>query len=139
MRLPASLRGGLYAVGGIVALSGVAWLVAREPAQRAFALLCLEIHGATAAALLVLIGAVAALHAPAGWRERKNRGSGALVVAVLAMLAITGVLLYYLGDERMRGVVSIAHWAVGLAAPAALTAHVWLGLRAAKGDSPSRR
>src|SRR5437879_4159563 len=96
MRLPASLRSSLYAAGVIVAASGMAWLAVHDPAHpTGLAALSMEIHGGTSMALLVLIGAVSALHAPAGWRERKNRSSGALLAATLTVLVVTGFLLYY--------------------------------------------
>jgi uncharacterized membrane protein len=127
MRLPASLRLALYTAGALVAASGLAWFA--SPSARSVSM---EIHGGASMALLVVIGAVAALHAPAGWRERKNRWSGALVAAGMSVLAVTGFLLYYLGDERARAGVSRAHWAVGLAVSVLLGMHVWLGARLAK-------
>src|SRR5947208_429215 len=65
MRLPASLRAGLCALGLMVGASGVVWLFAREGSRR-LALACMQVHGSAAMALLVVIGAVAALHAPVG-------------------------------------------------------------------------
>lgn len=129
MRLPASLRVALYALGVMVGASGITWLFARE-ASRRLAAVSMQVHGSAAMALLVLIGAVAALHAPTGWREGKNRASGALLAGVLAVLLATGALLYYLGDENARSVASIVHWTVGCAALVLGGAHVWLGRRA---------
>ena len=128
MRLPASLRATLYATGLIVAASGVTWLFARDGARR-LAAASMQVHGSAAMALLVVIGAVAALHAPVGWRERKNRVSGALFTTALAVLAITGALLYYAGDDGARSAASVLHWSVGCAALVLGGAHVWLGQR----------
>jgi multisubunit Na+/H+ antiporter MnhC subunit len=132
MRLPVSLRAALYATGAVVLGSGVAWLVARDPTRPGLATASMEIHGGAAMVLLVLVGAVSALHAATAWREGKNRWSGTAVAAVVTVLILTGFLLYYLGDEDMRGFVSIVHWTVGVAAAALLSLHVWLGVRAAK-------
>ena len=129
MRLPASLRGALYAFGLMVAASGVIWLVAREDARRV-AVTCMQVHGSAAMALLVLIGAAAALHAPASWRDGKNRASGAAFAITLSLLIVTAALLYYDGDERTRSLASIVHWTVGLACIAFAGVHVWLGHRA---------
>jgi cytochrome bd-type quinol oxidase subunit 2 len=132
MRLPVSLRAGLYATGAVVLASGVSWLAAREPRHSGFAAAAMEIHGGAAMVLLILVGAVSALHAPAAWREGKNLWSGVAVAAVMSVLILTGFLLYYLGDEHARSFASIVHWTVGLAAGALLGLHVWLGVRAAK-------
>ena len=129
MRLPASLRTALYAVGLLVAASGVMWLFAREGWRR-LAATCMQVHGSAAMVLLVLIGAAAALHAPAGWREAKNRASGAVFATALSLLVATAALLYYDGDERTRAVASLVHWTLGLATLAVAGAHVWLGRRA---------
>ena len=79
--------------------------------------------------LLVLIGATVALHASAAWRDGRNRASGALLGTALAVLMITGVALYYAGDEGLRGMASTVHWTIGLAAVVIAGMHVWLGRR----------
>ena len=128
MRLPASLRVATYGVGLIVAASGVTWLLAPQ-ASRRVAAACMEVHGSAAMVLLVLVGAVAALHAPTGWRERKNRLSGAVFAATLTVLVATGAMLYYVGDEGLRGAASVVHWAIGCAVLLLGGLHVWLGRR----------
>ena len=42
-------------------------------------------------------------------------------------LTLTGYLLYYVGAEATRELMSIAHWAVGLAVPLLTGLHVWRG------------
>ena len=126
-------------MGLVVLASGVAWLVMRDPSRPGLAAASMEIHGGAAMVLLVLIGAVSALHAPAGWRERRNRWSGAVVATALTVLALTGFLLYYLGDEQARAFASLLHWTVGFGAAALLGLHVWLGVRAAKAASYGSR
>lgn len=130
MRLPLSLRTALYATSGLVAASGVLWLVVHD-ASRAVAVACMEVHGSLAMILLVITGAVIALHSATGWRERKNRASGAVLGTALIVLTATGALLYYLGDEHARALASVTHWAVGVAAIALTALHVWLGRRSA--------
>jgi hypothetical protein len=122
----------LYATGAVALASGVVWLIARDPFRPRLASAAMEIHGAAAMALLVLIGAVSALHAPSGWREGRNRWSGAVVATAMAVLTLTGFLLYYLGDEQARAFASIVHWVIGLAGAALLGLHVRLGVRAAR-------
>lgn len=134
-RLPASLRAAFYASGGALIATGLAWLAlhyaAAVPGAPGSAL-ALEVHGGAAMAILFLAGIVVALHLPRGWRERKNRSSGMVVASLLALLAITGFLLYYAGDDRLRATASLVHWLAGLAAPLLLWLHAWLGHRAAR-------
>jgi len=132
MRLAASLRYSLYAATAMVFASGALWLAVRYlPASRSlpdgFAAASMRIHGGAAMVLLVLIGCAVSLHAPDGWRERKNLATGISLSAALALLTATGYCLYYLGDESARAVSSLSHWMLGLALPATLACHAWLG------------
>jgi hypothetical protein len=133
-RLAASLRYSLYAATTMVFASGALWLAVRYlPASRplpdGLAAVSMRIHGGAAMVLLVLIGCAASLHAPGGWRERKNVATGISLSAALVLLTATGYCLYYLGDEFARTVSSISHWVLGLALPAALACHIKLGRR----------
>ena len=132
MRLPPSLRAGFYAAGGVLAVTGLVWLGLHYGAAPGAlgSSLALEVHGAAAMAILFLAGIVVALHLPRGWREQKNRGSGIVVASLLALLTITGFLLYYAGDDRLREAASLVHWLAGLAAPLLLWLHAALGRRA---------
>jgi hypothetical protein len=131
-RLAASLRYSLHAATAIVFASGALWLTARylptsRPLPEGLAAASMRVHGGAAMVLLVLIGWTASLHAPSAWRERKNLVSGISLSTALVLLAATGYCLYYLGDESWRAISSLAHWMLGLALPAALGCHVWLG------------
>src|SRR4051812_24134292 len=128
MRLPLSLRLAFYASGAVVLVSGVLWLAIHER-MRTLAAGSMEVHGAAAMALLVVIGATVARHASAAWRDGRNRASGALLGTALAVLMITGVALYYAGDERLRAMASTVHWTLGLGAMVVAGMHVWLGRR----------
>jgi hypothetical protein len=123
------LRASLYVSGGLVAASGAFWLAIHD---RSLATLCMEVHASAAMALLVIVGAAAALHVPTGWREGRNRASGATLSVVLAVLLITALLLYYAGDDRLRGAASLVHWGLGLATVGVLALHVWLGALSAR-------
>ena len=134
MRLPASLRAVFYAFAGVLIASGLAWLgvhYAAAPGAPGSAL-ALEVHGGAAMAILFVAGIVAALHVPRSWRERRNRSSGIAVASLLALLTITGFLLYYAGGDRLRETASLVHWGVGLAAPVLLWLHTSLGHRATR-------
>ena len=41
------------------------------------------------------------------------------------LLTVTGYGLYYVAGESVRAWISIVHWAVGLAVPLLLAAHVY--------------
>lgn len=131
MRLPLSLRAAFYVTSGIVAASGALWLMVHDDSRRA-AVACMEVHGTIAMILLALAGAVVALHSATGWREGRNRASGAVLSTALVVLIATGALLYYLGDERARAFASATHWAAGLAAIVLTVLHVRLGQRGAR-------
>ena len=126
----------VYAVGALVALSGMLWLLfhwfvsvpgefgpTAHPLERWW----LRLHGLSAAAFLIVFGAVLPLHAKLAWNARRNRWSGSLFVSALALLIGTGYALYYLGDDTVRNALSIAHWVVGLVAPALIAFHAWRG------------
>jgi hypothetical protein len=131
MRPPASLRGSFYGACVLVALSGVAWLVFHYLGEQADAAAnaALEVHGGAAMLLLFFAGALFWLHAPGAWRERRNRLSGTLVGAALAVLAFSAYLLYYAGGDLLRSGASLLHWALGIVALPLLCVHVLVGRR----------
>jgi hypothetical protein len=63
------------------------------------------------------------------WKLRRNRTTGVLVATVLALLTLTGYLLYYVGGETTRPVISVAHWATGIVIGGLLPFHIWRGRR----------
>jgi hypothetical protein len=89
----------------------------------------LKVHGATAFAILLALGAMGAYHVRRGWGIGRNRGSGSIVVALCAILVVTGYALYYLVTEDSRTPVSVLHWALGLAFVPLLIVHIALGRR----------
>jgi hypothetical protein len=131
-RLAASLRYALYGAGVTLLASGGIWLYFRYglPAAsrpRGALSVSMRVHGAAAMVVLALIGAVTALHVKAAWQDRRNIASGIVLAAGLLVLAATGYLLYYLGDEALRAQASTAHWVLGAAAPLALWWHAVAG------------
>ena len=140
VRLGTPARRALYATVAALALSGVwwigvhfagAWLAPSEDdlPRLAREALALKIHGAAAFAILLALGAMGAYHVRRGWGIGRNRGSGSFVVALCAILVITGYALYYLVTEDSRTPVSVLHWALGLAFVPLLIVHIALGRR----------
>lgn len=128
MRLAASLRLSLYAATAVLLATGLAWLAVRSAAPRLASQL-MSVHGACAIVIGALAGAIAALHAPAAWRETRNRSSGIALATLLIVAAATGWLLYYAGGESLRAAASVSHWVLGIAIPVLLAAHIFLGRR----------
>ena len=125
----------LAVMAGLVA-SGAVWLVfhhllpvrddmGTHPAEA----WSLRLHGGLAMAVLVLVGMLLASHVLPAWRRGLNRGSGGLMLGTMALLTLTGYLLYYLGTPSLRDAVSWLHWGVGLAVPALLVLHMVRGGR----------
>jgi cation transport ATPase len=129
-------RRALYAAFVMLTLTGAGWLFAdwrKDPsapdAWHDVAATLLMLHGGAAMATLMLLGALVPLHVRRAWRSRRNRLTGPVMVVVNAVLIATAFGLYYAGSETVRPWISDAHTAVGLALPALLMVHVWLGRR----------
>ena len=87
----------------------------------------MQIHGAAALLALVLIGAFAE-HIRRGLRgtlrNDTHRWSGLLICCATVLLTVTAWMLYYVGDEELRGWASIGHYLIGLPLPVILFRHL---------------
>jgi hypothetical protein len=114
-------------------LTGIVWLILdwwvrvngefgpeHHPAEH----LVLIAHAIGAYAFLVVLGAMIPVHIPLGWKQKRNRLSGVAVASVCAVLAVSAIALYYVGEDLVRGWTSVIHWTVGLAALPVLLIHV---------------
>jgi hypothetical protein len=131
----------VYASGTALLISGAGWLLAHYalaggPAAAGLPAPSepwwLRVHGAALILFLVVFGALVPNHLAMGWRQRRNRSSGVVMLTVVAVLTLSGYGLYYSGDEPQRALISVLHWAIGLAAALALAAHALLGKRGAR-------
>ncbi len=134
LRLPPRLRTAFHAVFLILFLSGVGWWLATEfPAAEGetgsfrIAPWLLKIHGAAAMVALVVLGMLYPNHSARGWRLHRNRAWGGGLVAACVLLAATGYLLYYSGDESLREISSALHRWLGLGLPLIVLVHIWRG------------
>lgn len=147
-RLPRWHEWSIYVSFGLLVLTGIAWLVLdhwvriegefgpeHHPAEH----IMLIVHGAAAYALLVVAGALIPVHIKVGWSIRRNLVSGVTVSAALILISLTALGLYYLSAEGLRGLTSLAHWLVGIAAVPLLVIHVVKGRRGAATRRPAPR
>jgi hypothetical protein len=139
VRLGDSARRALYATIAALIGSGVWWIGVRYGA-RFFAgpdtfsrlareSLALKVHGATAFAALLALGAMSAHHVQRGWALKRNRLMGAVLLALFALLIVSGYALYYLVSDDTHGSVSVLHWTLGLALAPLLIVHIVTGRR----------
>lgn len=126
----------LYTVGTLLVVSGMLWLVFHYyvrvegdfgPTLHPLEPWWLRVHGISAAAFLIGFGSVLPGHVRRAWSMARNRNTGTLFFAVMVTLTLTGYLLYYVGTEDTREIMSLVHWAVGLAFPVLTALHVWRG------------
>ena len=82
-------------------------------------------HGAFAFASLWMLGTLWRAHITRGWRARRHRKTGGTLFAAFMALVVSGYLLYYVGEDRWRDVLSPIHWIVGAALPLSFIGH-WL-------------
>ena len=90
----------------------------------------LRVHGLAMLVGLFVYGSLLRAHMINAWKLRRNRNTGLLVASVLALLTVTGYMLYYVGGETTRPIISIVHWVIGLVIGGLLPFHVWHGRRA---------
>jgi hypothetical protein len=50
--------------------------------------------------------------------------SGSVLVGLFALLSLTALGLYYIGEDALRASTSLIHWVVGIAALPGLLVHV---------------
>ena len=138
----------VYVIFSVLWASGVGWLVfhnfLRQPGE--FGELphpseawWLRLHGAASFATLWLIGVLWAVHLVPAWKARR-RASGIVLSVVLAVLVLSGYLLYYASGDEARGIIALVHWIIGAALPLFVLPHVLRGrhVMIVQGDRPAR-
>ena len=137
-RLPTWQEYSVYVTLGALVVTGLLWLALDQcvrtktefgpehhPAQK----WTLIAHGVAAYLFLVVGGAMIPVHVKLGWHLGRNRQSGLLLGMTAILHALSGVGLYYLGEETSRAAVSLMHWVVGVVIVPALVIHAVRGLR----------
>lgn len=80
-------------------------------------------HAALAFLLLFVIGALWSIHMRAGWRQRRQRKTGAMLVCDLLGLALSALGVYYLGDSGVADATALAHLSLGVLLALPLAVH----------------
>ncbi|MEO6341749.1 MAG: hypothetical protein ABIO49_01245 [Dokdonella sp.] len=128
----------VYIILGVLWASGIGWLVFHYFLYQTteFGLLphpletwWLRLHGAAAFATLWLIGLLWAIHLVPAWKARR-RTSGIVLGVLLAVLVLSGYLLYYASGDDARVAIALLHWIIGAALPLAVLPHVLRGRHA---------
>jgi hypothetical protein len=139
LQLSCWLRRSLYSVLALMFITGVVWLAAdwqksspQGDIWQAIASWLLMLHGGGAMASLLFIGALVPLHMHRGWRAKRNRISGAVMVLENAVLIATSFGLYYVGSDVIRPWMSDIHIGAGFCLPLLLALHILLGRRTAR-------
>lgn len=134
-------RRSIYAVGLLLIVSGVAWLVAhyfmRPVSEFGETIHPLEpwsmkLHGAAAMAMLFLGGALLHIHIRRALKARRNLVTGWAMIGTLLFLVLTGYGLYYVAGEGDRPVWSALHWVAGLFAAVLFVLHIVTGRRSVR-------
>jgi len=81
-------------------------------------------HGIAAMLATLAIGSVLPFHIKAGYKSRKQLWSGFGQLVFLAVLLVSGALLYY-GPEETRDWTIDAHWVTGLLFTAIFAIHAF--------------
>jgi len=135
--VPHRRKRALYAVFAATFATGILWLIFHYfmtrpgefgPEPHPLEQWWLRLHGACAFAMLWFAGLVWGTHARPALLQPRWRSSGLTIVSVIALLAATGYLLYYAGDDAWRDAARLLHWIAGLALAVPLLIHV-VGVR----------
>ena len=119
----------------LCAASGVLYLLAHEFEIAPLAIKnhsLLILHGVTAYLFIILFGSVIPVHIKSGWKTKRNRISGSLMIAVMVLLLVSGLILYYGVDTREPALW--VHWIIGCGLVVLFPAHYLLG-RLTRGHS----
>lgn len=85
------------------------------------------VHVGMSYLLLVLFGALTQVHVRMGLRRRSNRLAGWSLITLLVVLSVTGVAVFYLGDETATRYATAIHLLIGTLLPLTLLIHVLVG------------
>lgn len=97
----------------------------------------LRLHGASAFVMLWFIGVLWGTHARPALAQARWRVSGIAILTLLSLLAASGYLLYYAGDDAWHDGARLVHWVLGLSLIVPLSIHL-IGVRRARRNRAPR-
>jgi heme A synthase len=62
----------------------------------------------------MFMGALWTIHMREGWRKNKNKKSGLGLIAILFLLLLSAIGIYYLSDDQSLTIASIIHTVLGI-------------------------
>ena len=95
------------------------------------------LHTAAAFALVFFCGALWVQHMRGGWHNRRQRVSGAAAGAVLFVLVVSALFIFYAGDDAWANAAALTHLTVGALLALLLPWHALRGKRRAR-HAPGR-
>ena len=122
--LPPVAAWGLALSGTLVAVAGLVMTVFRYvvPEQDPFSAYphamwpwLLATHVLPTPVFIFFLGSIWWGHVVRNWHRVKRRTSGGFVVLSIAVIALTGYVLYFIGAERLLSAVRATHTVAGLA------------------------
>jgi len=135
--MPRAQRLAVYWIVGVLWLSGCAWLAldlmfakrgpfgaAPHPLQPPLLL----VHGVVAILSMYLFGWIGARHVLYWWPAGQRRLGGAVLAATVALLGVSGFLLFFLSDDNAQRIAAVVHEVLGVAVTVFALQH-WLSRR----------
>ncbi len=90
-------------------------------------------HGISAYLFIFLFGVIWNDHIKKWFKVgKKNFRSGIFMASTIATLALSGLILYYPTSDELREIVSVIHWALGIALFATFLFHAKVKIRSIK-------
>lgn len=89
------------------------------------------LHTGAAFLMAAVFGTLWTTHMRSNWRFRRNRIGGSLLAGLLVLLCLTGLGIFYFGEETLSLFSSLGHTALGLAAPLLFVQHIYAGRKSA--------
>ena len=144
-RMPRRQRLMVYAVSGVLWVSGLLWLVldqfftrqeqfGRTPHPLESPLLL--IHGVVAILAMYALGWISARHVVRWWTEDQRRLSGSVFTAVLLVLTLSGFALFFLSSDESQRITRVIHELLGLGITLLAVQHWFFRRRAASTPEP---
>jgi hypothetical protein len=132
--LPHRRKNAIYLTAAGVWITGILWLIfhyfitvpdqfgftQRHPLQKWWMIA----HALLAVFAVWFFGMLWPNHVKRAWTKKVRRGTGGTLFGVTAWLSLTGVALYYIGDDSWRSATSLAHWIIGVVALGVFLLHL---------------